>query len=146
MFSKAFRLNPSGIALTSLRTGRFIDANDAFLRSTGYARAEIIGKTAADIRLILRQEDRLSIMAVLRDYDRVRQQEFEFRTRAGDIRTGLLSAEIIDIRDEPCMLSHVEDVTEARRLEREIMTIGDRERRKIGQDIHDDLCPPPDRD
>ena len=141
MFSKAFRLNPSGIALTSLKTGRFIDANDAFLRSTGYARAEIIGKTAADIRLIRRQEDRLSIMASLRDHDRVRQREFEFRTRAGDIRTGLLSAEVIDIRDEPCMLSHVEDVTEARRLEREIMTIGDRERRKIGRDIHDDLCP-----
>ena len=141
MFSKAFRLNPSGIALTSLRSGRFIDANDAFLRSTGYARAEIIGKTAADIRLIRRQEDRLSIMAALRDHDRVRQREFEFRTRAGDIRTGLLSAEVIDIRDEPCMLSHVEDVTEARRLEREIMTIGDRERRKIGRDIHDDLCP-----
>ena len=63
-------------------------------------------------------------MAALRDNDRVRRREFAFRTRAGDIRTGVLSAEIIDIRDEPCMLSLVEDVTEARRLEREIMTIG----------------------
>ncbi len=141
MFSKAFRLNPSGITLTSLRNGRFIDANDAFLRSTGYARAEIIGRTAGDIRLITRQEDRLSLMAALRYNDRIRRREFTFRTRAGEIRTGVLSAEIIDIRDEPCILSLVEDVTEARRLEREIMTIGDRERRKIGQDIHDDLCP-----
>jgi PAS domain S-box-containing protein len=141
MFSKAFRLNPSGIALTSLRTGRFIDANDAFLRSTGYDRAEIIGRTAAEIRLIRRQEDRLAIMAALRDHDRIRRREFEFLTRDGDIRTGILSAEVIEIRGAACMLSHVADVTEARRLERTIMTIGDRERRKIGQDIHDDLCP-----
>jgi signal transduction histidine kinase len=80
-------------------------------------------------------------MAALRDHDRVRRREFEFRTRAGDIRTGVLSAEVIEIRGAACMLSHVADVTEARRLERAIMTIGDRERRKIGQDIHDDLCP-----
>ena len=73
-------------------------------------------------------------MAALRDHDRVRQREFEFRDpRGATSGPGLLSAEVIDIRDEPCMLSHVEDVTEARRLEREIMNIGDRERRKIGQ-------------
>ncbi len=141
MFSKAFRLNPSGIALTSLRSGRFIDANDAFLRSTGYERAEIIGRTAAEIRMIRSQEDRLAVMAALRDHNRIRRREVEFRTRDGSIRTGVLSAEVIDIGGEACMLSHVEDITEARRLEREIMTIGDRERRKIGQDIHDDLCP-----
>lgn len=141
MFSKAFRLNPSGITLTSLRSGRFIDANDAFLRSVGFERGEIIGRTAADIGLIRRQEDRLSLMAALRYRNRIRRREFEFRTRGGEVRTGVLSAEIIEIRDEPCLLSLVEDVTEARRLERKIMTIGDRERRKIGQDIHDDLCP-----
>lgn len=33
------------------------------------------------------------------------------------------------------------DVTEVRRLEKEIMDIGDRERQLIGQDLHDDLGP-----
>ena len=33
------------------------------------------------------------------------------------------------------------DVTDLKRLEREVMDIGDRERQKIGQDLHDDLCP-----
>jgi len=33
------------------------------------------------------------------------------------------------------------DVSELRRLEKQIMDIGDRERQKIGQDLHDDLCP-----
>jgi len=33
------------------------------------------------------------------------------------------------------------DVSDLKRLEREVMDIGDRERQKIGQDLHDDLCP-----
>lgn len=33
------------------------------------------------------------------------------------------------------------DVSDLRRLEKQVMDIGDRERQKIGQDLHDDLCP-----
>jgi PAS domain S-box-containing protein len=33
------------------------------------------------------------------------------------------------------------DVTDLKRLEKEILDIGDRERQKIGQDLHDDLAP-----
>ncbi len=33
------------------------------------------------------------------------------------------------------------DTTDLRRLERQVMEIGDKERQKIGEDLHDDLCP-----
>lgn len=33
------------------------------------------------------------------------------------------------------------DVTDLKRLEKEVMDIGDMERQRIGQDLHDDLCP-----
>jgi len=33
------------------------------------------------------------------------------------------------------------DVSELKRMEKQLMEIGDRERQKIGQDLHDDLCP-----
>ncbi len=33
------------------------------------------------------------------------------------------------------------DVSDLKRLEKQVMSIGDRERQKIGQDLHDDLCP-----
>ncbi len=33
------------------------------------------------------------------------------------------------------------DISEVKRLEKKIMDIGDRERQKIGADLHDDLCP-----
>jgi PAS domain S-box-containing protein len=33
------------------------------------------------------------------------------------------------------------DITDVKRLEKELIDIGDRERQKIGRDLHDDLCP-----
>ena len=33
------------------------------------------------------------------------------------------------------------DITESRQLEKQVMDIADRERQRIGQDLHDDLCP-----
>lgn len=33
------------------------------------------------------------------------------------------------------------DITRSRHLQKQVMNIGDRERQKIGQDLHDDLCP-----
>ena len=33
------------------------------------------------------------------------------------------------------------DITRSRRLQKQVMNIGDRERQNIGQDLHDDLCP-----
>ena len=46
-------------------------------------------------------------------------------------RTGKLSGSVIVYRD----------VSEMKRLEKEVMDIGDRERQKFGHDLHDDLCP-----
>src|SRR6266545_4119852 len=49
-FAKAFYANPSGMAITTLE-GRFVDVNDTFLRTLGYERDEIVGRTAAELRL-----------------------------------------------------------------------------------------------
>ena len=65
----------------------------------------------------------------------------EFITKSDEVRTGILSAEIIELWGESCMLATIEDVTEAHRLEKEIMDISEKERLSIGQDLHDDLCP-----
>jgi len=141
MFAKAFRLSPNGIAITSLRTGRFLDINQSFLSATGFDRRNVIGRTLAEVGIIPDREDRIRLLSILEEVGRIRREEIEFITRSGSRRTGLLSAEIIELWQEPNMLATIEDITETRRLEGEIMETGDRERRNIGQDLHDDLCP-----
>jgi signal transduction histidine kinase len=82
----------------------------------------------------------LQLGDLLEREEHLRDKEIEIRTKTGEMRTGILSAERIELRGEQCVLSTIEDVTEWRRLEKEVMEIADGVRQKIGQDLHDDLC------
>ncbi len=44
-----FELSPVGIALNDLATGAFLQVNDALVKSSGYDRSELLGKTYWDI-------------------------------------------------------------------------------------------------
>ena len=67
--------------------------------------------------------------------------DFEVRwwTKSGTIREVLLSVERIELDGVPCALSIAHDVTERRELERELIEISERERQRIGYDLHDTL-------
>ncbi len=140
MFSKAFRSNPNGICIISLATGRFINVNDAFLVSTGYSREEIIDKAAMETTIFGNRGKTRRLINSIGRQGHVHDLETEIFTKSGGVRLGVLSAEEIELRDERCTLLSIEDITARKDLEREIMEIGDRERQRIGQDLHDDVC------
>jgi PAS domain S-box-containing protein len=141
MFSKAFRSSPHGICIMSLQDSVFIDVNESLLRSTGYSREEVIGKTATEIRLFPNEQEGPRLIRLLQTQGHVKDREVEFFRKDGEVRIGVLSAELIELAGEPAMLSAIEDVTDSRRLERDIMDVADGERQRIGQDLHDDLGP-----
>lgn len=64
-----------------------------------------------------------------------------FWNRAKERRQGIISAERVMVWGEACLLAAMEDITDARRLEQEILKIGLRERQNIAMSLHDDLCP-----
>jgi two-component system, LuxR family, sensor kinase FixL len=51
-----------------------------------------------------------------------------------------LSVSEVRLSDRRLFAGFVRDITDRRRLEREILEISDRERQRIGQDLHDGLC------
>src|SRR6202140_4589065 len=57
-FHKAFHVNPEPISIATVSAGRYIDINESFLRSTGYRREEIIGRTSLELKFWERPEDR----------------------------------------------------------------------------------------
>lgn len=141
MFSKAFSSSPNGICITSLDDSRFINVNESLLAATGYSREELIGRTVTEVNLFPDPEEGARLVHWLQEMGHLRNREIEFLTKAGDVRIGVVSAELIELGGRPAMLSTIEDVTASRRMEREIMDIADLERQRIGQDLHDDLCP-----
>ncbi|MBI5016880.1 MAG: cache domain-containing protein [Deltaproteobacteria bacterium] len=141
LFSKAFRSSPNGIAILTLEDGRFLTINETFLRLTGYTGDEVLGHTPERLALFCDPEAGGDLLRAVGEHGQVRDHELEFRTKAGDRRLGRVSGERIEIWDEPRVLATIEDVTEWRRLERELIETGDRERATIGQELHDDLAP-----
>lgn len=119
-FAKAFRSSPDAIIISTLADGRYIDVNDSCLRLTGYTREDLIGHTSFELNNWIDLGDRSKLQQMLQQQGAVRDLEFNFRIKSGEVRTGLLSAEAIDLNDELCLLSIVRDVTERKREEKEL--------------------------
>ncbi|MFB2877999.1 response regulator [Floridanema aerugineum] len=116
-FAKAFRSSPNPITITRLSDGRHIEVNDAFCQMIGYSNKDIIGSTALDLNLWVNLSDRVRLFQLLTGNSRIRNFEFDFRTKDGDIKTALLAAEIIEISGETCVISVSQDITDRKQAE-----------------------------
>lgn len=115
-FAKAFNASPIVLTISSLRTGKLIEVNDTFVKTTGFSREEAIGQTTLELGLWKRPEDREAELGVVRQRGQVRDQEYQFQTKSGRELTGLLSAERIELDGEPVALTVIRDITEEKRL------------------------------
>src|SRR5262249_31808282 len=48
-FKKAFTASANPASITTLEDGLYIDVNDSFIKSTGYTREEILGRTSVEL-------------------------------------------------------------------------------------------------
>jgi PAS domain S-box-containing protein len=116
-FAKAFQSSPEMCAITTLREPRFIEANDAFLRFMGYERSEVIGRTVAELRIWPDPEERAALIKKVLEGPAAREEDVRFRTKSGKILQVRMSAEVIHLQNEPCLLGLARDVTEQNLLE-----------------------------
>ncbi len=116
-FATAFRSSPLAITISTEKEGRYVDANDAFVRLIGYQREEIVGRTAQELRIWADPEDRSQMVRQLDQTEPTEAVESRFRTKSGEERRVQISTERIVLDGEPCVLANTLDVTEARRLE-----------------------------
>ncbi|QTA80576.1 Histidine kinase domain-containing protein, double Cache 2 and HAMP and PAS domains-containing [Desulfonema limicola] len=141
MFSKAFDLSPSGIAILSWDDKRFININASFLTNLRCMREDILNKSLKDLDFFLTPSGYEEMFATLKITGSLNNYEVQSITKSGESRLALISSDFIELWNEHCILLTHKDITEIRLLENKIMDISEKERRKIGQDLHDDLCP-----
>ncbi|MBD0264374.1 MAG: PAS domain S-box protein, partial [Tolypothrix sp. Co-bin9] len=127
-FSKAFRCSPNPITISTVEDGRFIEVNDSFVKLSGYEREEAIGRTAFELNIWVNQSDRQKLLHELHSKGAVRNLEFEFRKKSGELGFGMVCAEIIDLNGMRCILSVNHDITERKRTEAQLQLTAQRDR------------------
>jgi PAS domain S-box-containing protein len=126
-FARAFRGSPAAMLLAKIEGegNRIIDANEAFEEISGYRREEAIGRITKELGLFEDPRVLDEFMRQFRRSGRMRSFEFRLRRKNGDIGTGLLSAESIELDGEPWAISATIDITELKRAEAEKAKIED---------------------
>jgi len=120
-FSKSFRLSPAPAAISRLDDFVFTEANDAFLEISGYGSAEVTGRTAGELHLWEDISARRLLEQKLRDNTFVRNEPMRMQQKDGGIADCLVSAERVEINDEQCVIWALQDITERRRSEAQLV-------------------------
>ncbi len=120
-FRKAFHFSPALMVLTRFRDGKFIAANEAFLKASGYREDEVIGRLAGDLNIYARPEQRHEFRALLEARGVVRDREHFLLTKDGNVLTLLVSGEMTTIDGEPHAMTVALDITARKRAEQETL-------------------------
>lgn len=126
-YSKIFNSSSSAIIITSLKEGRILEVNNGFREILGYEDKDIIGNTTEELKLWYQKRDRQGFINEMNNYGKVRNLEMKFFKNTGDIITGVIDADIIDINGEEVILSIVNDISERKVMEEKIVEMSIRD-------------------
>jgi PAS domain S-box-containing protein len=145
-FSKTFRHSPLVLAISRTSDSCFVDINDSFEEQVGWKRVEVIGRTAPDLHLWADADQRAKFKDQLQTKGSVRDLEALIRRKDSEIRTFLVSAEVLEVGGEICTLSVGADITERKQAEEMLSTMSrrlieaqEKERAWIARELHDDF-------
>lgn len=116
-FVKAFRYSPTAMSISTIREGRFVDANHVRLDTLGYKREEVIGRTSADINLWINPAERDVMLQELLETGRVANIELQLRDKQGHALLGLTSMSLIKFAGEMHILSQTMNITDRKLAE-----------------------------
>lgn len=119
-FSKAFWDAPFLMTLGSFEDGRYLEANEAFYRVTGFTPAQAVGVTPTELGLIS-NDDRKRIGRLLRNEGEIRDMELELCRADGSKITTLYSGVLLDVGGTRQILSTALDITHRKQAEHKLI-------------------------
>ncbi|MEH1795843.1 PAS domain S-box protein [Nostoc sp.] len=117
--ASAFRSSPDPIALITIPNKRYVEVNDSFCRFFGYSRSQVIDRTDGELNIWANPEEYNFLAQMLQKTKAIRNYEVDVCTCSREIRTTLLSAEMIEIDGQCYILGTAKDITERKQAENE---------------------------
>jgi len=119
-FATLFHTNPARVALTRFKDGLFLAVNEAFLDSSGYTREEVVGHTSAELDDWDDSPARARFREQLQTAGVVQNFEARLHHRQGGVREVIISAELLELEGETCVLTVTMDITERKQAEEKL--------------------------
>ncbi|MDR3591993.1 MAG: PAS domain S-box protein [Negativicutes bacterium] len=101
---------------------KIVEVNDAACRLLGYSREEFLQLTSADIVPLEYRGDAQEKAAIL-DYEKHVFSESVYLTKSGTSIPVEVNSHLLPLENRPCVLSMVRDITERKRVEKEVARI-----------------------
>ncbi len=120
-FATAFRLSPAPTLLCTLGERVIIEVNEAFTAVFGHTAAHSVGKSMASLTIWADEAARRQFEAEIAGPGSVRNLEARLRCGDGNLINCLVSAEIVAINNDRCVLCVAQDITERKRNEEELV-------------------------
>ncbi|MGZ6241413.1 MAG: PAS domain S-box protein [Candidatus Binataceae bacterium] len=108
------------ITINDLKTGHYLDVNQVFCDVMGYTRKEVLGRSALELGMWVYPDEVRNLLHLLKTEGRARNLECTFRMKDGRLADHLVSASLIRLGGETCIVSATRDVSELKRTEREL--------------------------
>ena len=136
-FRQIFATNPDPVILATLTNGKIIDVNNAFIVATGIQRIDALGYNSEELGLWAEKKTREPFREMLQKHGEVNNFEASFSALNGETKTGLLSARILKLNNEPCILTVIRDVTREKAAEHALIEMDQKKSEFISAAAHE---------
>lgn len=119
-FRKVFNNRNIAICIVTLEEGIFLEANEAFWELAGVTPQEALGHSAVELGLWDDPQQRVKFVQDLLENGSLEDVEVQFPRTTGKGKSSLAYYELINIKDQRCILCMFYDITEQRQAERNL--------------------------
>lgn len=119
-YRTAFQTTLDAIAITTLKEGRYLDVNRAFIEMLGYTSDELIGHCSLELSIWAYPEDRRRFSQEIANGKPLLNFETRFRRKDGSLFWGIFSVSRMELNGEACLLSITRDITASKQAQEEL--------------------------
>ncbi|UYP47568.1 Sensor histidine kinase RcsC [Candidatus Lokiarchaeum ossiferum] len=115
-YRSLFENSPIGVAISQM-DGTIIDSNQSLLNMFGYTIEEFTNLNSLDT--YANSVDRTQTIDKIQHNKSIRDFEVKFKRKNGDLFEAIINTNLVEINDQPLLMTSFQDVSKLRRIERE---------------------------